>query len=457
MTQSLGRAVGLVISLATITLLTRQLGVESYGDFTAAAVYVGLFGVLTDVGITTILIRELGRRPGSERELVGTAFGLRCVLAAGATAVAAALAFLVYGGEPNDERRLAVLIFLPTILLWIGASTASALFQARLSMGRVAAIEVVSRLVNLGAVAFAVKFEARFAWVVVAAALPGLAFQATALMLAALRVCPPVVRVDFKAWRRLFVTSIPLGVAVILNALYFRIDAFLLSIFGTAEDVGLYGLAWRVVEIVIIFPGFIVLSAYPILSRLADQREMTEFVRVARKTFDGLAVLAILAGMTIALFSRELVTLIGGGHFEDASVALAILSAGTGLVFVNGLLGYILIAIDKQRDALWLNVAALAFNVSLNIAFIPRYGYVAAAAVAAASELLIFLGALILVRRFAQFTPSAHVLSRAAIAALPTAAVAIWAPVVWPIAAALAALVYAAVLGALGVPRTLRA
>jgi O-antigen/teichoic acid export membrane protein len=62
-----------------------------------------------------------------------------------------------------------------------------------------------------------------------------------------------------------------------------------------------------------------------------------------------------------------------------------------------------------ERDALWLNIVALVVNVVLNLALIPRYGVIAAAWIGTASEVVILVGVLVLVRRYAGFAPSLRV------------------------------------------------
>jgi O-antigen/teichoic acid export membrane protein len=62
-----------------------------------------------------------------------------------------------------------------------------------------------------------------------------------------------------------------------------------------------------------------------------------------------------------------------------------------------------LVSIDRQRNALWLNVTALSVNVALNLALIPRFGFMAAAWTTAGCELVNFAGMLVLLRRYAGY------------------------------------------------------
>jgi O-antigen/teichoic acid export membrane protein len=130
----------------------------------------------------------------------------------------------------------------------------------------------------------------------------------------------------------------------------------------------------------------------------------------------GLDVL-VLAGIPLAVgtiaVAPSLVQLAAGSAFGSAVGPLRIVIVAAALMPVNGLLGYLLIALRRERDALWLNVIALAVNVVLNVALIPSYGVTAAAWIATSSELVILAGVLVLVRRYAGFTPALGVSLRA--------------------------------------------
>jgi O-antigen/teichoic acid export membrane protein len=110
----------------------------------------------------------------------------------------------------------------------------------------------------------------------------------------------------------------------------------------------------------------------------------------------------VAAGLVLA---PQIIELAGGEDFADAAEPLRILLAAGALAWVNGVFGFALIARDRQASALWLNLAALTFNVALNFLLIPRYGIVVAAIVTVASELLILIGSYPLMRRWYGFFP----------------------------------------------------
>ena len=59
--------------------------------------------------------------------------------------------------------------------------------------------------------------------------------------------------------------------------------------------------------------------------------------------------------------------------------------------YFNHLIGYTIVALGRQRRYLIVSLAALVFNVIVNLAVIPKYSYFGAAAVTVLTEGLILI------------------------------------------------------------------
>ncbi|MDX6472618.1 MAG: hypothetical protein QOK22_1434, partial [Gaiellaceae bacterium] len=220
-------------------------------------------------------------------------------------------------------------------------------------------------------------------------------------------------QVDRDAWRRLLVEALPLGIALILNTIYFRVDAILLSVLRGSEDTGIYGVAYRFLEVSTGFTNLLVMSLFPLLAAAAHSHDTARVQDVAQRGLDVLVLAGIPLVVATVVVAPTLVRLAAGSAFGSAVGPLRIVIVAAALMPVNGLLGYLLIALRRERDALWLNVVALGVNVGLNLALIPRFGVTAAAWIATSSELVILVGVLVLVRRYAGFTPALGIAVRA--------------------------------------------
>jgi O-antigen/teichoic acid export membrane protein len=444
--QAAGKAAVLAIGAASIAVTTRYLGAAGYGSFALALALVQMVGVLADAGLTAVVVREISREPRRTAELVGNALTVRLLLGLAVVAAAALLA-LVLPYSP-DVRR-AVLIAGAPFLLGLASSSIAAVFQARLQMWRAAAADVAGRLAAFAALVVVVAADLGFLAVVASTAVG--AAVALVVSVALVRGLAPVgPRADRQVWRELVVAGVPIGVTLAVNEVYFRADTFILSLFRPFEEVGLYTFAYRVYELLAVFPAIVMTSIFPLLSRFLGTRR-----DAAARVIEAAADLFVAIGVPIAagglVLAPELARLVAGDDFEAAATPLRLLLCASVPAWVSGLLGYTLIAAGRQASVLALSVAALAINVALNLALSPSYGPDAAAAIALGSEAFLVAGGWLLVRRHLDLAPRFALLWRA----LPAAAVmaaALW----WQRDLSLAillpggAVVYAAALAAVG-------
>jgi O-antigen/teichoic acid export membrane protein len=444
--QVAGKAAVLAIGAASITITTRYLGQAGYGSFALAFALVQMLGVLSDAGLTAVVVRGISREPDRTAELVGNALVVRLLLGLAVVAAAALLALVL---PYSPDVRLAVLIAGAPFLLGVASSSLAAVFQARLAMGRAAIADVAGRLAAFGALAVIVAADLGFLAVVASTA----AGAAVTLVVTVVLVRPLVAlrpRSERAVWRELLVAAVPIGVTLAVTEVYFRADTFILSLFSSFEEVGGYSLAYRVFELLAVFSAIVMTSVFPLLSQFIGTRRDAA-ARVTDAAADVFLAVGVPIGAAALVLAPELVQLVAGDGFGDAVTPLRLLLCAAAPAWISGLLGYALIAGDRQRFVLRLSVVALALNLALNLALVPSYGADAAAAVALGCELLLVTGGWLLVRRQLAIAPRLRMLWRSVVAAA-VMATGLW----WQRDASLALLipggaaVYAAVLAAVG-------
>jgi O-antigen/teichoic acid export membrane protein len=447
--QVAGKGAVLAFGAVSIAILTRYLGPDDYGRFMLAIMYMQLFGVLADAGLYMTVVREISKDPGRTQELVGNVLTLRLLLSFAVIALGAGVSLLL---PYEPDQRLAILLAGGPLLFGMLTTSLVTVLQARLRMARAVVGEVAGRAFALGLTVLVVVLDLGFYAVIVAAAGgTAMAFGVTWL------TTRPVTTLRFSAqpslWRPLLVASLPLGLALGINELYFRADTLIISLYEPYDEVGLYTLAYRILEFTLALGTIFLITVFPVLSEAVakDPPRALRTIQASTDLFIILGAPLIAGGLVLA---PHVIELAGGGEFDDAATPLRVLLAAGALSWVNGVFGFALIAKERQASALWLNASALAFNVGLNFLLIPRYGIVAAAAITVASELLILAGSYLLMRRHFDFFPQPRTLPAAFVAAAATGGV-LWllrdAPL--PLLLALAAALYAGLLYAIS-PRS---
>lgn len=173
------------------------------------------------------------------------------------------------------------------------------------------------------------------------------------------------------------------GVAVFVGQ---YIDRIMINQYLTLDDVGLFGIGFRVASIVgLVIVGFQGALTPLIYAHYRDPATPQHLARIFR-TFVSFALLLFLA---VSLFAKEiLMVLTVPAYYDAASIVVFLVPAillSNMYIFAPGT------AIEKKTHLiLWINVAGAVFNVLLNTLFIPLLGIHGAAMAKLVSYGLVF-------------------------------------------------------------------
>ena len=378
------RVVALAAGVVALSLASRYLPVGSFGALSAGMAYASLFAVMTDLGLSTVATREISRSPEHERRVLGNVLGMGMVLAVLAVALGLLAMNLVYPGAGNAATRLAIEILLVQVFAAPITGAARAFFIARQRGYLIACGDVALAAGMAVFTAAAVAGDLGYRAVVIAIA--G-GYVAQALTMAAIALAAGVrVRYHHRTAISLMKVALPLGGVLLLNYLYFRLDVLLLSWMKSDVDVARYGLAYRVIEGLMVLPSYLMLALFPSIAR--SEGDSGRLAAVVGAAVAGLEATALLVTALVSILSPELVVVLGGSKYAAAAPVLAILSAALGLSYIAGAYGNALIALGHQRRLFWLGVGPLAVNLLVNLVLIPPFGPTGAATAVVISELL---------------------------------------------------------------------
>ena len=396
-----------------VILAARHLTPESFGVFSLGSTLGWLAAVVSDGGIQLHLARAVARRPADAPQLlrgwlrirIWTAAAAFAVVAIGAmagarTAGAAPIAILalVYACSSLIEllnyfyRGLSRSDVESSLTLWQRGGTLACGLAALLWKPDV----TVLALAMLIPVVVALGFSLRIAW-----RIAGLKPRATSPVAPATRgtpaLTPPAlgaaedlsgsdVAQGFKPAFREFRRDVwPIGVGIVLSALYFRVDVFLVQMWSGTEAVAFYTAVFRLVEALRLFPAAVLAVILPSLVRAGDLRPMTRAVLPV-------CACAIAASAVLWAGAGWLVPVVYGGRYTAAVPAFRVLLLSFPFLSLNLALTHQLIAWDGQRLYAALCALALAVNIVLNARLIPLWSIEGAAWATLGTELVLTAG-----------------------------------------------------------------
>jgi O-antigen/teichoic acid export membrane protein len=410
-----------VIDAAFALVYLRVLGLAGTGSYQQVVVLTTYLDTLIDFGLNALLARDVPRSPGA----AGAAFRAVALVRLGLWLVGLPLVALIYGpgrdmaGVPADAALAGGLFYLgllPTVL----AKTATGLLWAFERLELPAGVSVVATVFKTGLGVLVLASGFGLVGLAASSLLVNLVTAGALLVLLARvfpRHRPPSPAPRSIGWVR---EAWPLFVNQLLQGLFFKVDAVLLPPLAGATAAGAYAAAYKVGEGAGIISSSFTLALFPRLSREAD------LARAYRLALRVLLQLAFPLATDIAILAEHVVAVVGGRAFlPDAAIALAILIWYLPLSFANGLTQYVLIAAGRQRFLTAAFLAAFIFNVAANLVLIPRFGFVGAALITVASELVLLIPFRWAAERAA---PGASLVREAR---RPIVATLLMAPVVW--------------------------
>ncbi len=413
--QFVGKIMIAILGLAVVKIATSYLGVAGYGEYVLVYEFLAFFGIAADLGLFTIAVREMSRDEKNIPKIIGNILSLRTIMVVVTMLVATAAVFAIpkYG---DTRIPIAVALASITTVVTILNGTITSVLQTKLQMHFASFAMVVGKIVSVGFMAYVVFFgfptdtHTGFYLLIFAGVIGNLVMIFTTNYFVK-QITPLKYQFDIKLWKRVLKESLPYGLALILNTVYFRIDSILISLFRGQEEVGIYGVAMKMLEHFSVLPLYFMNSVLPVLTKAIEEKS-EKYKEVIRQSFNFLAALSIpivVGGVILAypiifiVSTPEFMSRISEG-FYGSDIALQILIFALMFQFLNVLFAFILIAVGKQTKLLYINAACVIFNIITNIIFIPKYGFAGAAVTSVLSEAFILMGNYYFAKRYLKFS-----------------------------------------------------
>ena len=395
------RVVEVALAFLIIRLIIGYLGESGFGDYIIVVSFIYIFSVLADLGLYSIVVREISREGADEKKIISNAFTLR--LTAGFFILGVAyFVSLLFPYSNNVQYGIAV----AALGFWMlsNIQVLMGLFQKHLAMDRVAVAEIAGRIVQLFFVWYFITYDFGFLYIISA-----IFFGAVINFILVLRFASKYTKIklqfDFQFWKKLLVQSYPLAISAILVLIYFKLDTIFLSVMKDSEAVGVYGLSYKILENLIFFPAMIVGLTMPIMSKyIFTERE--KFKSVVQRTLNFLIIAFLPIAFGAIMTSDKIIGLFTEKGFSDSPMVLNILIIALGFIFLGALFSNVIIAANQQKRLAQIYFVGMVFNVITNFIFIPKYSYFGAAATTVATELLVTSLMIYVIYKTINFIPS---------------------------------------------------
>jgi O-antigen/teichoic acid export membrane protein len=186
-------------------------------------------------------------------------------------------------------------------------------------------------------------------------------------------------------WRK---SALPLMFAASSGVIYAQADTLMLGSIKGAKAVGIYGIADRGSDLIMVLVLVVSTALAPHVARLYATGDVDGIERVAIKFARAAFLCSLPVALMFSTFGSWYLSVFYGSAFTAGQRALTILSIGKILSVMMGLPGMILIMTGYERDAARAIGLSAIITIVLNLVLIPRWGLEGTAIATATTTIL---------------------------------------------------------------------
>ncbi len=372
---------GLVYSMYT----ARYLGPERYGTIAFALAFTSIFGVVTDLGINTLTIREVARNKNSATTFLGNLLLIKSIL------VIITVAFIVVAVNLTGHDRIEIdVTYLISISIILSAFNGAfnSLFQAFERIEYVSIGSVLSNISMLLGAGYAISQGfgvIGFACIYIFSSTLGLAYT---LFVANRLHLTHALQIDREMIWPMMKEALPFGITSLSGMIYTYADSIMLSSLKGNEVVGWYNAPYRLMLMMLFIPNVINVVIFPVMSRYFTSSP--SFLKlIYTKYLKFMLILSLPLGMGTTLIADKIILFVFGVGFENSIVALKIIIWTIVLTFIGAAFARLLESVNQQRIITKISMVCMVVNVLLNILLIPKFSYIGSSFVTVFTEFLL--------------------------------------------------------------------
>ena len=397
--QLISKVITMTITFGLSIYISHKYGSEGFGFFSLLQSLPALFYIIADFGLNAISAREISKNVKKIEDIFSNILFLRLIISILGVILCLSLSYYLY----TDERiRFGLALGSLVIVSQSLIMTTNLIYQIKLKYDISSLTNVVGYLFILVSSIYLIEFSQDLSIVNFTYIIGGLITLILNLYIIYTRFIKLSFNFERKYLKFLMIESWPLGLMFLFSQINFRSDSILLSTlklpdgFGTnLQAVGVYSFPYKIFEVVLVIPSFMMNSVYPILLEKYKEGEQVyrKFFNRTLLSFLGVGIfITLLSYLGIYFLERfKILEIYFNGEFSSSVSILSILFMGLFIFFLSQPLSWIFVIKEQQKFLpIYYFVAAL-FNFSLNYTLIPFYGFYASSFLTWISEFLILI------------------------------------------------------------------
>jgi len=381
---TISKAILYILSIITITLIPRYLGVEAYGQLNFAIALVSFFIFFGDMGLSTLIFRDISRDRSKFNEYFNKLFYYKLMLL-GVLFVIGLIATIIIN-KPFIVKQV-VIIYLLYIIITSLENYLLSYFDGLEKMKYRSIYDMLNKLLFTVLVLVVIAFNYKLIGIVFSYLLASL-FCLLYLFLIFKQnyKIKPILHHSF--FKQKLLIAWPFALTGLFGALYFSVDRVMISFFINDYQVGLYSIGYTFYLFIISLIGIFATAFYPLLSKNVNSKNLDNILN----KFSKIVILFTLPIFFGSIYlAKNIINLIFGYQYLPGLIAFQVIMGYFLFSSINIVFHHLLTIYDFQKYQLKIIFFALLINVILNLFMIPIFGIIGAAISTVVCELFILI------------------------------------------------------------------
>jgi O-antigen/teichoic acid export membrane protein len=365
----------------------QYLGAEGFGTISLALSLTGIFVILADMGLGSLMIREIAQDKSLTDKYISNILLMKILLT---FLMIGAIALTV--NLKGDSELVKIVIYLITLSTIVNVFNGVfiSIFQANEKVEYLAINIILNSVLMITGTIIGITYQLNilyFASIYIIANIIGLVYSINVYVW---KFSLPKIDIDLNFWKPTLLEAWPFGFTALFATIYFYIDSVILSFMVNNEVVGWYNAAYRLIIVLLFIPTVLNVVIFPVMSQLyKSSKDSLKFAY--EKYFQYMVMIGIPIGVGVTLLANKIILLIFGAAYTNSIIALQILVWAAVIIFISGAFARLLEASNKQLTLTKITAICAVINIVLNLLLIPKFTYIAASATTVLTELLAFL------------------------------------------------------------------
>lgn len=370
-----GEIIGRLLRAGLIIYAARVLGVTDWGIFSYILGLSALFTIVADVGIGAVLTRELVAYPNKQEQYFFTSLYIKIGLVMlSSLLLLGASPFITNLSLPTSLLIVAALLVISDSLRTFAFSITRAIEKMHVEAITNIITQLSITVLGITALYYHASLTTLGSTYVIGSTLGlGIALWNIRSWLKKIRFA-----FDRKLAKKIITIAWPFALLGLLGAITLNTDIIMLGWMQSAENIGYYSVAQKIILVLYVIPTLFATAAFPSWTRLAgkDQQAFGNLlVRILKIVF--------LIGIPITIggiiIGYEMIETLFGAQYLPAVASFRILLISLLINFPTTIVGNALFAYNKQKQFIIYAGLGAICNVIFNYLLIPIWGIEGAA------------------------------------------------------------------------------